>query len=792
MALAVPRLRRWIALAAVLAVATVAGFYIYARYRVTIAMRMLPAKLEKLGVEVKETAQDFTISKSEGGRTLFSIHGSKLLEYKGGKAKLHNVTVTVYGKDASRYDQISGADFEYDKDSGDISARGPVTIDLMANPKGLLHADQAPPEDLKDPLHIRTSGLVFNQKTGDAYTHDRVEFSIAAASGWADGATYDSKSGELKLERDIRITTTGASAADLSASRGRITKDPPRVYLDRTHLVHDRQQIDAQTVTLFLNADNSIEKILGEGSIHAQAHGATNLDLDAERAEMFLAGKNDQLRQAIVSGNVVVTTTGGQNTEANAGRVVFDFTGNSLLTKAHAEDGVKLMQKPSSPAESAAAKTASTAQQVEIAAAAMDFFTENGRHLSRAETLGAGQITLSPPNGQAGQVTRVNAGQFVAQFDAKNRMQTLHGAPQATITTITPNQADRVSSSQTLDVAFKPQGGIESLLQQGDVHYRDSERQAFASQAKYTPGDKMIVLTGSPRVTGQGLTTTATTLRLNRETGEAVGEGDVKSTYSEMKPQPGGALLASSDPIHVTASRMTAKRESGRALYTGGARLWQGPNIVQATTITFDRERRSMVAEGGVGEPVSTSRAKQSTGGASQPLGGPSGERQPAPPVTTVLVQTGADHKTTLVTITSGRLTYVDADRRIHFEGGVTMRGSDATITSQVLDVTLAKTGQTSSEVTSNQSLGTPSRLEKAVASGNVVIQQQTRKATGDSLVYEASEDKFTLTGGPPSIFDAERGKITGDSLTFFRRDDRVLVEGKDNSPVITHTRMAR
>ena len=787
MAFAVPRLRRWIAFAAVLAIATVGGFYAYARWRVTIALHTLPAKLEKLGVEVKETAEDFTISKSEGGRTLFSIHGSKLFEYKGGRAQLHNVTVTVYGKDASRYDQISGADFEYDKDSGNISARGPVTIDLVANPKGLLHADQAPPEDLKDPLHIRTSGLVFNQKTGNAYTHDKVEFSIAAASGGANGATYDSKSGVLVLERDIRITTTGPSAADLTARHGRITKEPLRVYLDHTHLVHAAQQIDAQNVTLFLSGDNTIERILGEGGVHVQAHGATSLELNSERAELFLAGKNNQLRQAIVSGNVVVTTTGGQNTQATAGRVVFDFAGNTLLTKAHAQDGVRLIQKPSTPAaDSAGVKTTSAAQQVEIAADAMDFFTEGGRHLSRAETLGAGQITLAPPNGQVGQVTRVNAGQFIAQFDAKNRMQTLHGAPQATITTITPGQTDRVSSSSTLDVAFKPQGGIDSILQQGDVHYRDSDRQAFAAQARFTLADKMIVLTGSPRVTGQGLTTTAQTLRLNRESGEAVAEGNVKSTYSELKPQPGGALLASSDPIHVTAARMTAKRESGTAFYSGAARLWQGPNIVSAATITFDREHRSMLAEGGAGA-VSTSGAKQSTGGTSQALG------RPSQPVTTVLVQTGADHKTTLVTITSTRLTYVDADRRIHFEGGVTMQGSDATITSRELDVTLAKFGPAvSTQTSSNQAVGTPSRLERAVASGNVVIQQQTRKATGESLVYEVSEDKFTLTGGKPSIFDAERGKITGDSLTFFRRDDRVVVEGKANSPVITHTRMAR
>jgi lipopolysaccharide export system protein LptA len=78
------------------------------------------------------------------------------------------------------------------------------------------------------------------------------------------------------------------------------------------------------------------------------------------------------------------------------------------------------------------------------------------------------------------------------------------------------------------------------------------------------------------------------------------------------------------------------------------------------------------------------------------------------------------------------------------------------------------------------------------VAQGDVLIQQPKREARGQTLTYTASEDKFVLTGGPPSIFDAEQGKITGVSLTFFRRDDRVLVEGEASSPVVTTTRVAR
>ena len=72
------------------------------------------------------------------------------------------------------------------------------------------------------------------------------------------------------------------------------------------------------------------------------------------------------------------------------------------------------------------------------------------------------------------------------------------------------------------------------------------------------------------------------------------------------------------------------------------------------------------------------------------------------------------------------------------------------------------------------------------------IIVQPGRRATGEQLVYTTADDKFVLTGGPPSIFDAERGKITGVSLTLFRHDGRVLVEGNNTSPTETQTRVAR
>jgi lipopolysaccharide export system protein LptA len=115
-------------------------------------------------------------------------------------------------------------------------------------------------------------------------------------------------------------------------------------------------------------------------------------------------------------------------------------------------------------------------------------------------------------------------------------------------------------------------------------------------------------------------------------------------------------------------------------------------------------------------------------------------------------------------------------------------KGTSFTASSSTMDAYLRPRSQSSS----NQSLAGPGQLDHLVAKGNVVVKQPTRRADGKTLVYTAADDKFVLTGGPPSIFDAERGKITGVSLTFFRGDDRVLVEGEASTPVVTQTRVAR
>ena len=105
------------------------------------------------------------------------------------------------------------------------------------------------------------------------------------------------------------------------------------------------------------------------------------------------------------------------------------------------------------------------------------------------------------------------------------------------------------------------------------------------------------------------------------------------------------------------------------------------------------------------------------------------------------------------------------------------------------MDVFLAAASTKASAASSAQN---PAHLDRIIASGSVVITEPKRRATGEKLTYTASDDKFVLTGGPPSIFDAEHGKITAVSLTLFRRDGRVVVEGDSKSPAVTETKVVR
>jgi lipopolysaccharide export system protein LptA len=206
---------------------------------------------------------------------------------------------------------------------------------------------------------------------------------------------------------------------------------------------------------------------------------------------------------------------------------------------------------------------------------------------------------------------------------------------------------------------------------------------------------------------------------------------------------------------------MTANRNTGMAVYVGAARLWQDGNIVQAPTIIFNRTERTVQAQADAQHRVAT-----------------------------LFVQTDANGKVTPVNVASDQLTYLDQIRQARFVGSVVARMTDGTLTADRATVYLLPRDQKpGSKAPANEP--SASHLDHVVADGHVVLIQPARHGQGDHLVYTAADGKYVLSGGSPSIFDAERGTVQGDSLTFYNRDDRVLVESAPFPP-IAQSRVAK
>jgi len=769
MDLVLSHLRRWFAVAAVAVCLIVLAVYFHARHSVQNALTEVP---DKLGIQVQQSAQDFTISKSDQGHTLFKLQANKAVQYKvGGRAELHDVTITIYGRDSSRFDQVYGKKFEYDQRSGDVTSKGEVSIDLQANPQGAANPDQTAPRELKNPIHLKTTNLVFNQKTGDAWTASLVEFHVPETSGSAVGARYSANDNLLTLQSHVSMTVGEAAPLKILAQHAVLGKAPRQIVLQHPQTESQRGKGQADEATLFLREDNSLDHAIAVGDVVVdsletrsskiqrssanQTSASAPSHVTAQKLEVVMGPRN-QVKNAVFSGDVHLRTEGPQPVESTAGRAALIFRGRNILTRIHADQQVKLMQHQGSGAK---------AQDVAVAAPTIDMFIVEGSRLSRAETTGPPEITLFPPDANPGTQTHVTADKFIARFDSMGQISHIHGEAHARVVATEPPQnnipqPERVSTSDSIDGYFRPGTGIEALVQSGHFTYQAGTQRAFADRARYTPADQILVLTGAPRILDSGMATTARVVKLNRATGDGFGDGGVKTTYSDLKAQPDGALLASSDPIHVTADSMTAHNSPSIATYKGSARLWQDANMVEAPTIQFQKEQRTIVAD-------SSSQQK----------------------VSTALTSTDKSGRSTPIHITSNHLVYRDSDREAKYQGEVLARGPDITLTSSQMEVFFAAASQSAKATAPADA---PAKLEKIIASGSVVVTQPTRHATGDKLTYTSEDDRFILTGGPPSIFDAERGKITGVSLTLFRRDDRVIVDGSSSLPAVTNTRVVR
>jgi lipopolysaccharide transport protein LptA len=185
--------------------------------------------------------------------------------------------------------------------------------------------------------------------------------------------------------------------------------------------------------------------------------------------------------------------------------------------------------------------------------------------------------------------------------------------------------------------------------------------------------------------------------------------------------------------VFFVARKLRYDRARDVAVYTGEARGIQGQNRIEAGRIRILQGARELSAE--------TS-------------------------VKTTFLQTPKDGEAELTVTDAESFLYHSKDETLRYQGGVSMKSKEMTLKGKKVDVLLVPETR---------------EVREVLAEGDVTIETADGQAAGDYAKYLPEEESMTVRGDSARLENA--GKVTeGKQLTFFLGDDRILVDGREQT----------
>jgi lipopolysaccharide export system protein LptA len=804
-----------LAAAGLLLVAIVVGFLVAGKRLAKNWVKDLPGKI---GAGISQDANGFTYDQSSKGKKIYTLHASKEVERTDGKVSFHDVDIVTYGPTGQPSDRIRGMDFTYDRKAEMLTAVGEVFIDLVPPERKDASGASipiAPDERERKMVHVKTIGLVYDQKNQLASSDGLVEFRTEGYAGDSVGATYDAKNNVIDLKSQVKISgIRDERPVVLTAARAAMNRKANAIDLLMPHYVSagasGAETASAADAIVHTNASGDPRKIDAEGNVTLASDQrgkviSDKLDLDL--------GDKGQAQAAHLHGNVTFANDAGPKREhgrADDARIAFDAEGRP--THALMNGGVTFLEQ-------------GPASMRDLASATLDVTLGGGGKeptvVRAAEAFGSKGATLklADEDAKGRTSTDIQADRLVGRFAPGSRTTELtgldgmaHSWVRRIVTAPNGTQASRdTSTGDALHVDFKPgeQGRSELTRaeQKGNVATvheavrvvngqpaAPTVEHSRAEDEVYEAAPNVAHLLGNVEVQDETSALTADKVDIDRGNGDAFAYGSVRVTYLSA-PSPGAPPPSPStpprEPLHVLATRAIAHKASGFAEFFGSgqelARMWQGTSQVQAPVLDFYRTEKRLIAHGEAGSDAPMVRAVLvSASGAGVGAGAGAPERKPGGNGTTHIV--------------CKKMVYTDSARTVDFTGAVRMVDRDGVLTSNQATVWLTPAAAVSSPGKSALAASSGfinGRVDRMVAQGAVSIDQPGRRGTGDKLVYTASDGMYVLTGTkalPPKLVDQTQGTTTGAALRFKSGDDSVevlgSVDGKTAGRVRSETRM--
>jgi lipopolysaccharide export system protein LptA len=544
-------------------------------------------------------------------------------------------------------------------------------------------------------------------------------------------------------------------------------RDAREVVVDGdVHAQQTTHELTAQKMSLELDAAFQARRFVASG--HPQMHDLSPqgpLVLSAE--EIVSSMRPDgSIENIVAMGNVHGTRDTPVSGEAiEAGRIQVDLaTSDNMPRLLTASNGVTLT--------STSASFIGGTRHVESDALEIRFSSDSRpgqTHVDSVNTLAPARLdwqNVAMLNGKpVQQSTRMAGKQMNLKFDAQNQLQQLVSTGGVEVTRKLGDAPDETTASRELTAKFDKAGEWTSIDQTGDVHFRNGQRTGQGDRAHVDRATNDVILNGSVLLADATTRTTAQSASFAQGTNAFRADGHVLTTV--LHPVASSISNLAQEPAHISAEHLVADTARGHAVYSGKGRFWQGQSVIEGDTIELDSPTHIVVAKGQVHGVFPQAAWNPKTGESSSKTSMPASNRAPGQ---------AARAGTQLGRVRGGLLTYWETESRARIERDAKVDSEQGSIQANQIDLYFSDSGAAS---------GTK-QLSRSVASGAVTVRQEDRRGTSELAEYTASEGKFVLSEGKPTLYSSTGDTTTGRQLTFYFADDRIVVDSADGSKTVT------
>lgn len=581
-----------------------------------------------------------------------------------------------------------------------------------------------------DGFEVTTDRASFTGADGVVRAPGPFVFHRGGMSGSGVGMTYDKNTDVLTIVDQARVVVaseSGRTSTDFSSGGATLLRRDHVLVVERSvHALHGEQVIETDRATARLTENEEGVTYLELRGNARVVGGSTAFDsMSANDIDLDYTDDGKTLERVILKGKGAVAMAG----EGSPGR---QFFGDSL-TVAVAPDGTvsSVVGRQNVRLDLLATKTS---PRRTVRAGGIDATGEPAHGLTAARFSDGVEFQEESAHAGAGLVVR----------------------------------------ARTLRVSLA-QDAISSTTFAGSVTFDQQGLSAGAAEAQYDPGAGLLRLKGAdqgggPRVADQQVSITADAIDVTLEGHSMAARGNVKTTLQAQRDQsrarlPG--LLEDAQSANINADSLQYDGPAGRVVYTGRVQLWQADTAIRSNELIIDRATADLLARGDARSTIVMDKSS--------------------------LVGRAAE------------IRYTDATREIDYRstpgpegpegpegptGPGAAGGPRASTRSRPAAAAAAPAHLSGPQgelfgdriVVALQTAG--SHVDRLEVYGHVTLKLDTRRATGARLTYYAGDERYAISGvsGSPVKVEERCSETTGQTLTFFRSTDRIIVDGNEES----------